>query len=419
MYESSVRNRPESKTGRRVTKAYHKKSRNGCKECKIRRVKCDEKQPTCSNCERRAETCVFLNASQEQSDQDETTVAKQTSDSLDSASLLSPTLSGDSDSQTNYHSIYSDIGDFQLPESRSRRLLELRLLDFYKDHSANPLPDLPKSDVVTAWSSQVPQLALKYDNVQYMMFCLASCQLLRSEPGNFELLNAQRVYLGLAMHEQQMAVSQLNLENCDSVSYTGMLLLITAIARLWRRPMNPYVPPTECLRLGNGVGAVLERAKVMLKEKKDAKMWLFINAPPVFDRNIIFAKENRIPFQRLLDPNIQPSNPDTHEAYEKAVAYLGYLHKSIQENEPVYIFGRKVMSFSIFVPREYIDLVEEQRYRALVVLAHYFGFMSRAKSLWWAVETPEQEIRAIQNILPQEWQGYMRWPLMMTGQTII
>lgn len=251
------------------------------------------------------------------------------------------------------------------------------------------------------------------------MFCLAACQLLRSEPNNLELFNAQRVYLALAMREQRRAIAQLSLENCDSVCYTAMLLLITAVARLWRRSIEPYVPPIECLRLGNGVGAVLDTAKVMLKGTKDAKMWLFINAPPVFDRNVIFAKENQIPFQRLLDPGIQPWNPDIHEAYENTVAYLGYLHKSVHNNEPVYIFGRKVISFSIFAPREFLDFVEERRPRALVILAHYFGFMSRAKSLWWALETPENEIRGIQAVLPPEWQEYLRWPLMMTGQTLI
>ncbi|KAI9368165.1 hypothetical protein BJX61DRAFT_239866 [Aspergillus egyptiacus] len=31
----------------------HHKSHHGCRDCKRRRVKCDELQPTCSNCLRR------------------------------------------------------------------------------------------------------------------------------------------------------------------------------------------------------------------------------------------------------------------------------------------------------------------------------------------------------------------------------
>jgi hypothetical protein len=232
-------------------------------------------------------------------------------------------------------------------------------------------------------------------------------------------MNAQQVYLALAMREQQTAVAHLSVENCDAVSFTAMSLLITGVARLWRRPTNPYVPPIEFLRLGNGVGAVLETAKEMLKRNKESKMWLFINAPPRFDRTIIFADENQIPFQKLLDPNIHPSNPDIHEAYAKTVAYLGYLHKSVQEDEPLYVLARKIISFSIFVPREFLDFVEKCNARALVILAHYFGFMCKVRSFWWALETPKNEIEAIQEVLPTEWQEYLRWPLMMTGQTLI
>lgn len=363
--------------------------------------------------------CVYSNDGQERNSQNEETKTKQMPDILGTASFQSTTLPIEVELEATSQQLSKDLSEFQLPESRSRRLLELRLLDYYKDYVANPLPDFTKSNVVTAWSSQVPQLALKHDNVQYMMFCLAACQLFRSEPDSIELLNAQRIYLALAMREQQKAIARLSLETCDSVCFTAMLLLITSVARLWKRPMEPYVPPVECLRLGNGVGAVFETAKVMLKDCKDAKMWLFINAPPVFDTDEIFSRENQIPFQKLLNHDIQPWDPDYHEAYEKAVAYLGYLHKAVQDNDPVYILGRKIISFSIFVPKRFIDFVEEQRPRALVIIAYYFGFMTRAKSLWWAVETPENEIWAIQRVLPSVWQEHMRWPLTMTGQTVV
>jgi len=38
---------------------YHKKSRTGCQRCKARRVKCDEKRPTCSGCNRHGMPCIY------------------------------------------------------------------------------------------------------------------------------------------------------------------------------------------------------------------------------------------------------------------------------------------------------------------------------------------------------------------------
>ncbi|KAJ5679931.1 hypothetical protein N7462_008175 [Penicillium macrosclerotiorum] len=40
----------------------HTKSRNGCDQCKRRRVKCDEKGPPCSNCISRELNCTYLRA---------------------------------------------------------------------------------------------------------------------------------------------------------------------------------------------------------------------------------------------------------------------------------------------------------------------------------------------------------------------
>merc|ERR1711939_429982 len=46
-----------------ASRRFHSKSRTGCARCKTRRVKCDEKKPTCSNCVRQGAECVYSNAS--------------------------------------------------------------------------------------------------------------------------------------------------------------------------------------------------------------------------------------------------------------------------------------------------------------------------------------------------------------------
>ncbi|EXF82389.1 hypothetical protein CFIO01_01849 [Colletotrichum fioriniae PJ7] len=41
------------------TRRSHKKSRNGCAECKRRHIRCDERQPSCANCEVAERACFF------------------------------------------------------------------------------------------------------------------------------------------------------------------------------------------------------------------------------------------------------------------------------------------------------------------------------------------------------------------------
>lgn len=48
------------KTTNTKTRRPHRKSRNGCAECKKRHIRCDEHQPSCANCEAAERVCSFL-----------------------------------------------------------------------------------------------------------------------------------------------------------------------------------------------------------------------------------------------------------------------------------------------------------------------------------------------------------------------
>ncbi|KAI2463336.1 hypothetical protein F4781DRAFT_126656 [Annulohypoxylon bovei var. microspora] len=41
------------------SRVFHKKSKRGCIECRKRHIKCNEKRPTCRNCEVEARECCF------------------------------------------------------------------------------------------------------------------------------------------------------------------------------------------------------------------------------------------------------------------------------------------------------------------------------------------------------------------------
>ncbi|OQV04199.1 hypothetical protein CLAIMM_09116 [Cladophialophora immunda] len=253
-----------------------------------------------------------------------------------------------------------------------------------------------------------------------MMFSCAASHLLHAQPEDAELNAAAEVYRGLALGEQHQVVSNLSSENAYAVCFASMLLLITSVARLWRRPLEPYSPPMEYQRLGTGAGTVLKLAKDIFKQDPSSKMMLLINAPPVFDVKVLFAKEKIQPFSRVLeheksqhpDPGYDPARL---EVLEKLLSYNGYLYQSVDEDEPVYIVARKIISFAIFVPRPFIELVEEERPCALVILAHYFALMARFPSIWWVGKTPRREIQAIHDTVSPVWQDQMKWPMMMAG----
>ncbi|KAK4945606.1 hypothetical protein LTR10_015225 [Elasticomyces elasticus] len=304
-----------------------------------------------------------------------------------------------------------------LRESAARRRLELRLMHNFTECFMKPFPDHRGAHKVTGWATEVPRMAFQHENLMCSLFASSATYLLQTNPEDVELFRAAEVYLALALRSQQQALANVETENADAICFTGVLLLLNSTAKMAWRPIEPYTPPLEFLQIGIGFQSVLAIAKDFYKSSK--VMMITTNSEPDFEKEPVFAKHNLLPFLNLLDAG--PSTVDeltereTREAYEQTVSYIGYLHRSITENDPIYVISRKIISFAIFVPKGFVQCVEEKSPRALVVLAYYFALMSRVRSIWWIGRMPLREITAIMNVLPQEWHEEMRWPLTMAG----
>ena len=79
---------------------------------------------------------------------------------------------------------------------------------------------------------------------------------------------------------------------------------------------------------------------------------------------------------------------------------------------------RILLLFPYLVQKGFIDLVQEQRPRALVILAHYFGLLAQFKDIWFIGDTASREVRAIQSALSKEWQDLMAWPLQKLAEEV-
>lgn len=73
------------------------------------------------------------------------------------------------------------------------------------------------------------------------------------------------------------------------------------------------------------------------------------------------------------------------------------------------------MAFANLVPGNFLAFVEEQRPRALAVLAHFFALSVGLENLWWIRDTGRREIRGKKRFLPDEWQDIIRFPVGAAG----
>lgn len=322
-----------------------------------------------------------------------------------------------------------------LPETTARRMMEHRLMQHYLFHMSQPFPLSPGPNWLDIFAKRIPQLALQHKNLLYTLLAHSAQNLIRLEPRDAELATACRSYLISAIHEQRKAVDDLSTANADAVCLASILLLVHSWAELQDRPLEPYRPPLEWMRMGRGAGTLILMSVAALmehgteEEKAKSSIMTVAGAYPRFADDVeqsYFAPHLREMFVGVLTQKLPHSrdiwDDETRETYEKSLSYVGSIQTAIDHGEPVYAIYRRVQSFALLIPPKFIDFLEEQRPRALVIVAHFFATVSQLPSTWWIGEdeggrepTGRREIRAISKVLPKEWSGQMVWPLDMAG----
>ncbi|CAK7238661.1 MAG: hypothetical protein STHCBS139747_000079 [Sporothrix thermara] len=316
-----------------------------------------------------------------------------------------------------------------MPESRERRMLEVHLMENYISNLGMPFPGAPL-DWSQIWRKKVPVMARRYDNVLFAVMSQSATHLLRQEPRNHDLFRARQAYLVSAMRVQRRMISTLTLDSADAVCISALFMLAQAFAMLDERALEPYTTPMDWLRLGNGAGAVIwmsVQAMIRSGVPDQSIMYNIATAEPRMGFNeSYFDACNREIFKDLLSQDLPSgddwSDADTREAYEKTLSYIGCLQLALDNGEPIHILSRRMQGFTMVMPPRFVDFVDERRPRALVILAHFFAVVSQFKGgAWWfggedgKPPIAKRELQGLQRIIPPEWTPHMVWPMRTAG----
>lgn len=305
-----------------------------------------------------------------------------------------------------------------IPESKARRKLELRLLQNFIENTSQTFSSCNTAQVRLAWANDVPKLALEHDNLLYGIFSISASHLLKSNPDDSELIMARQAYEGLSLSNQRKAVASLSPQNANSVCIASSLILIDAFESLQRRSLTPYLPPVEWLRIARGGASMYSMALHTINDLETSSIRTFATAEPVLSNlEALFADSNRESLQDLLSHGIPGEKWDgvTQATYEKALSYIGGIQIEIDRGEHPLATLRRMMAFPILVPKEFVEFVDQKRPRALVVLAHFFALAANMNHIWWIGNTVKKEIEGIRRVLPKEWQVMVHAPLLAAG----
>lgn len=376
---------------------------------------CDEAKPICGNCKRHGAGCVYLEVRAHQAssgDNSESARPRRRRSKAAGPSNKSPSPTADLFPRT-----LTELEDPEIPESKARRLMELRLMANNLLHMDSRTDETASDEWLALWRTTVPQLSLEHDNVLYASFALSATHILRSNRDDQALYSARQNYLVLALRKQRSEVADIRPWNADAVCLTSVLILRNSFAMLQERNLDTYTPPCDWLKMGRGAGAVMWKANAAVSPEVPASFKIFLESYQHVFTEQQLQRELAAPFLTIFNAIVaQEPSIESRDVYRRTLAYINNMQIAVDTNEPSYVIGQRLQAFPMVIPTRFIDLVEAQEPFALVILAHYFGVAAQLDHQFWWLRgtgphdrTATREVLGILRKLGDQYKGLLGW----------
>ncbi|KAL3420933.1 C6 zinc finger protein [Phlyctema vagabunda] len=415
----------------------HKKSRAGCRTCKKRRIKCDERHPKCNNCSSHGLTCDFttltilpslsaesrtalmsLSASQQQMQRQTQSHSPSNISVISTYASSSPSSSpgtAEYDTQNSY--LLSSFSHAQpsptalIPQPQTSRTLESQLLYLWTTNTSKTLTVRSETGI-DVWGIIVPTLGL--NNARYLMNAIYAASALHlrylTTDAEFEavLARASHSYIVAAISEYRAILSSADSTtagNAEALFVTSSLIAFYSTAsRIFPPSEGEYEPPLEWFLSYQGIKTVVLSSWKYLRTSP--RVLPIILSQPALSLDLNSSSSEGF-FHSLLPaskPIESEEDRETENAYAHSIAFLNWAHHAPQRN--------KLMGFAATVSSHFITLLSARDPRTLVILACFFAMMKVVEhEVWWLVGTAQREVMGILNILPDddEWRSKMAW----------
>ncbi|KAH6722229.1 hypothetical protein BKA61DRAFT_171026 [Leptodontidium sp. MPI-SDFR-AT-0119] len=389
---------PWETSGEQRTQKPHRKSRLGCKVCKARKIKCDERRPICGPCIKRfpnpEEECEF--------------------------EVLSPPLARTPSSAVSPASIADSITG-SIAQNASRAM-ELRLFHHYSTTTCHTMSLCEEEAGREMWVVAVPTIAFEHPYVYSSVLAIAAGHLLSENPNDVSLQTATYQYIDESLSGYRNELASITSENALAVFTASILLGINARLRYRCLGCNPpqYTLPLDYLHLQLGTKEIYFETDQYIRDSSvrkfiDMRPDLRPEARPVsfemFPMNV-----NRNGFEFPHDPllsswELLPTSPESVSIYATTLAYLSELRESIGFHEEIRWIQRRLAWLVHGIPREFVGFLEEGDPLAIVIMSRFYALLKYVEEPWWIRGTADFEVRGMASLVGDEWNWAMEWPL--------
>ncbi|KAK7215878.1 hypothetical protein V2G26_003881 [Clonostachys chloroleuca] len=220
------------------TRRPHKKSRNGCQQCKRRRIKCDESKPICGTCSHLSQRCNYDSCGSQLETRDlevrkrgrprknwtVVSVERRTA----SPSEVNTTTALSTSVPLARSSPDSSTWNVERPLHLPWDAEDLELFFHYQNEVCAGMggPDLQ------LWKDRIPRLAFRRHGVLHLLLAVSAIHLSRQEPlrrGRLE--ERAEVHLAIGLRRTTDILPNLSVENCAELYVATILVCTCTLAK--------------------------------------------------------------------------------------------------------------------------------------------------------------------------------------------
>lgn len=303
------------------------------------------------------------------------------------------------------------------PEGRTRRMLETRLMHQYLAETGSSIA--ADENTRELFSRVIPKLSLDSDALLYSMYTIAALHLQRLGRGE-EIEggaeNAANRYFSMAVREHNKDIPKISRQTADAVCLTSCLMRCIARVQLLGRRLQPYTPPWQWLVLAQtSASTFIEAWEKVGPDPSSVAYQLIKGTLPLYERGRLPSRRNIGRLKHLLHrPEevraTEPWDPEIEDAYARTLDYICSAIDLADNEESSGGVFRMLVMFPMLLDRRYVEEVKAGSPRALVILAHYFALLVGFEDVWCIGSIGADEVRAIIDALPDQWQGLLAWP---------
>jgi hypothetical protein len=378
------------------SRRHHSKSRHGCVQCKLRKVKCGAQTPICSNCQRREESCSFLSTFQPLK-------ASNTASYLSSHALTSVPITGGT-----LNGVPNTLG------------VDLQTLELMHHYSTVVCFTLSKnSQVQQLWQNQVPKDALIHPFLMHCVMAASALHLADTVPTRRNAYSTIAIrHHGIALSAYKSMLHDITKANCGPL-YTAAKLLTVFVAAYSVLP--GAVGVSISIRGLLGVAELVKGGRIILETinawagegdqfrqviKSVLKDW---DHDPALPQGLSEAIET---IKTIVVTQI--------EAADVKSVYFSTLDILVKTFQACYLnpdHPELVLIFLAQVDRKFMDLLRSTEQLALIILAYYGIVLNLVKENWWAKNWGWRVVKEIYDSLDAPSRSLIQIPMEQVGLT--